>query len=115
MTSIYHDGIGDDNVSPPSSIDVLLSDRTLSGIPILVVANKQDLPSAVDVGAVSRWLKLESIPAASLRSLHLESASCVDGYGVLSSPSPCRRGAREGIEWLACELRRNARPVTVSS
>ncbi|XP_046887926.1 ADP-ribosylation factor-like protein 4D [Hypomesus transpacificus] len=50
------------------------------GVPVLVLANKQDLASALSVGEVEKVLAVQELNASTLR--HVQSCSAVDGQGL---------------------------------
>lgn len=60
-----------------------------SGVPVLVFANKQDVPAALTPAEVSSALALPTLPV----SCHIQPSSATTGAGVL-----------DGLDWLAAQL-----------
>ncbi|XP_077481156.1 ADP-ribosylation factor-like protein 4D [Stigmatopora argus] len=50
------------------------------GVPVLILANKQDLATALPVSQVEKLLGVQELSAGTLR--HVHSCSAVDGHGV---------------------------------
>ena len=69
----------------------LLNDDNLRGIPVLIFANKQDLPHAASVSFVADALQLTNIRD---RKWHVQGCAATTGDGIY-----------EGLEWLAAALR----------
>ena len=69
----------------------VLEARELSEIPVLVLANKQDLPSALSADEISGHLELSKI---SDHPWHVQPACATTAEGL-----------EEGIEWLAEKLK----------
>lgn len=67
----------------------LVSQDVGAGVPILVFANKQDVPAALTPAEVSAALALPSLPV----SCHIQPSSATTGSGVL-----------DGLDWLAAQL-----------
>lgn len=70
----------------------------LANKPLLVLANKQDLPGAMDAVAVA--LALDLLKSAEVRSQCVQPVSARSGSGI-----------REGVEWLAQQLREPTSPA----
>ncbi|XP_063386488.1 ADP-ribosylation factor 4-like [Cydia fagiglandana] len=68
----------------------LLTDTELEHCPLLVLANKQDLPDSVSVDELKKALKLDQWKN---RTIHVQSAVANQGTGVT-----------EGFDWLCAEL-----------
>ena len=68
----------------------MLSEPQLSGHPLLVMCNKQDLPNAMSVSEVTDKLKLHAVKG---RQWHIQACCATSGDGV-----------REGIDWLLSAL-----------
>lgn len=68
----------------------LLAEDDLLGIPLLIFANKADLPSKVTLTELSKILKLDSIR----RKYHVCSSVATTGVGLL-----------EGMKWLTLAIR----------
>ncbi|XP_063626039.1 ADP-ribosylation factor 4-like [Cydia splendana] len=68
----------------------LLTEKELEHCPILVLANKQDLPDAISVDELKIALKLDQWKH---RTIHVQSAVANKGTGVT-----------EGFDWLCSEL-----------
>jgi signal recognition particle receptor subunit beta len=70
----------------------------LSGVPVLIFANKQDIPNAITPSELAAKLDLDSLqitPAgdSSLRKWHVQWCSAQEGKGLL-----------EGLDWLNMQL-----------
>lgn len=68
-------------------LEMLLSGENLLGVPVLVLANKQDLPNALSPSQVVTELDLQRI---SDRPWHIEGTCSCTGEGL-----------QEGLDWLA--------------
>eukprot|EP00906_Rhabdomonas_costata_P002855 RCo004438 len=66
-------------------LNKLLAEEKLAGIPVLVLANKQDLANALSPGEISEALQLPSIRD---RKWHIQGCSAVTGNGL-----------NDGMEW----------------
>ncbi|KAF5833840.1 small Arf-related GTPase [Dunaliella salina] len=71
-------------------LHAILQEERLFGATLLVLANKQDLPSALKLDELGQVLQLSSITK---RHCHIESCSAVNGEGVL-----------KGFEWLVKDI-----------
>eukprot|EP00928_Gymnodinium_smaydae_P029733 TRINITY_DN22309_c0_g1_i1.p1 TRINITY_DN22309_c0_g1~~TRINITY_DN22309_c0_g1_i1.p1 ORF type:complete len:200 (+),score=35.24 TRINITY_DN22309_c0_g1_i1:113-712(+) len=71
----------------------VLSHEGLRGVPVLCMANKQDLPAAADAKEISRWLDFERILAD--RPCHVHPCCAMRGQGL-----------EEGVRWLLSEAGR---------
>ena len=69
----------------------VLEAKELIDTPVLILANKQDLPSALSTDEVSAHLELSKI---SDHSWHIQPACATTGEGL-----------EEGIQWLADKLK----------
>jgi ADP-ribosylation factor protein 1 len=76
------------------SLGSLMADSALVGIPILILANKQDLPMAMSTSAITDRLGLHGV-----REREWYVQGCVAGSGD---------GLYEGLEWLATTLKKQA-------
>ena len=73
-----------------AELERLLGEEEMLGMPVLVVANKQDLPRAMDAAELTQTLGMESFGQ---RAWHVQAACAVTGEGV-----------REGLGWMAKAL-----------
>jgi signal recognition particle receptor subunit beta len=73
-------------------LNEVLSSDDLVGVPALVLANKQDLPGALNVYDLSQKLGLNSLRG---RRWHIQGTCAGNGEGLY-----------EGLDWLGTELRR---------
>ena len=73
-----------------AELERLLGVVDMRGMPVLVVANKQDLPGAMDAAELTQRLGMESLGQ---RAWHVQAACAVTGEGV-----------REGLGWMAQAL-----------
>jgi small GTP-binding protein len=73
----------------------MLSQEELRNSTLLVLANKQDLPGALQPTTIAERLKLHSLGS---RAWHISATCAVTGEGVY-----------EGLDWLAQELKKSAR------
>jgi len=71
-------------------LHAILQEERLFGATLLVLANKQDLPSALKLDELGQVLQLNSITK---RHCHIEACSAVSGEGVL-----------KGFEWLVKDI-----------
>jgi small GTP-binding protein len=71
----------------------VLSDEQLRGVPLLVFANKQDLPRAQSVPELSNALGLAKVGAG--REWYVQGCCAVTGEGMV-----------EGMEWLSTTIKR---------
>eukprot|EP01027_Heterolobosea_sp_BB2_P000334 GEZU01000482.1.p1 GENE.GEZU01000482.1~~GEZU01000482.1.p1 ORF type:complete len:183 (+),score=46.47 GEZU01000482.1:152-700(+) len=69
-----------------------LTDPTLAGIPVLIYANKQDLPNSLSVQEIAK--RFSSIPEMQERKWFVQPTIGTSGEGLY-----------EGIDWLAYKLR----------
>lgn len=87
------DSVDEDRLSEASvELHKVLADDCLRGVSILVLANKQDLPRALDASRIAAGLGLHA-----LRSSHdwyISPCSAVSGDGLI-----------EGLEWIHKALR----------
>ncbi|XP_050711391.1 ADP-ribosylation factor-like isoform X2 [Eriocheir sinensis] len=71
-------------------LDVMMRDEEIAGCPLLVVANKRDLPCAAPLATIRDSLGLHSLS----RDWHIQ-PTC----------APTSDGIYEGLDWLATKLR----------
>jgi signal recognition particle receptor subunit beta len=72
-------------------LQTLLAEPELAGLPLLVFANKQDLPFAMSISAVIDGLKLHG---TSDRKWHVQGCNSISGDGLY-----------EGLEWFTTVLK----------
>uniref|UniRef100_A0A6B2LKH5 ADP-ribosylation factor n=1 Tax=Arcella intermedia TaxID=1963864 RepID=A0A6B2LKH5_9EUKA len=72
-------------------LSILMSEPELSEIPVLIFANKQDLPYAVDIRQLAEQLCLYDVLG---RPWHIQSCCGVEGGGLL-----------QGLDWLSGALK----------
>lgn len=77
------------------SFDKMVSSEALNGVPLLVVANKQDIPDSLPVEKVKDVFR-DSRHLIGRRDCHVLATSALHGDGV-----------HEGIEWVVHCVRRN--------
>mmetsp|Transcript_22526 Transcript_22526/g.49779 ORF Transcript_22526/g.49779 Transcript_22526/m.49779 type:complete len:195 (-) Transcript_22526:184-768(-) len=68
----------------------ILGHEALKGVPVLCMANKQDLPNALDAKGISRWLDSEKLFAD--RPFHVHPCCALRAQGL-----------EEGVRWLLAE------------
>jgi ADP-ribosylation factor 1/2 len=73
------------------TLAAMLEDEELSSVPVLVLANKQDLPRALPPAAVAEKLKMSSLRG---RAWHVQGCNALTGDGVY-----------EGMDWMARTLK----------
>ena len=73
-----------------AELERLLGVEDMRGMPVLVVANKQDLPGAMDAAELTQRMGMESLGQ---RAWHVQAACAVTGEGV-----------KEGLGWMAQAL-----------
>ncbi|XP_022923138.1 ADP-ribosylation factor-related protein 1-like isoform X2 [Cucurbita pepo subsp. pepo] len=78
-----------------SAMEKVLRHEDLQGAPLLVFANKQDLPEAVSAEELSRYLDLKKLDE---RVCMFEAVSGYDGMGI-----------KESVEWLVDIMERSKR------
>ncbi|KAL0548645.1 hypothetical protein IC582_013100 [Cucumis melo] len=78
-----------------SALEKVLRHEDLQGAPLLVLANKQDLPEAVSAEELSRYLDLKKLDE---RVYMFEAVSGYDGMGIKNS-----------VEWLVDIMERSKR------
>ncbi|KAJ1428781.1 Small GTP-binding protein domain [Sesbania bispinosa] len=78
-----------------SALEKVLRHEDLQGAPLLVLANKQDLPEAVSAEELARYLDLKKLDE---RVYMFEAVSAYDGMGI-----------RESAEWLVEVMERSKR------
>ena len=72
-------------------LELMLSEDELRGVPVLILANKQDMPGAMDHDEVSAGLGLDNIQN---RQWQMFKTSAMEGSGL-----------QEGFQWLANTLK----------
>ncbi|KAK7303246.1 hypothetical protein RJT34_14148 [Clitoria ternatea] len=82
-----------------SALEKVLRHEDLQGAPLLILANKQDLPEAVSAEEISRYLDLKKLDE---RVYMFEAVSAFDGMGI-----------RESVEWLVEVMERSKRTETL--
>ncbi|XP_047162696.1 ADP-ribosylation factor-related protein 1 [Vigna umbellata] len=78
-----------------SALEKVLRHEDLQGAPLLILANKQDLPEAVSAEELARYLDLKKLDE---RVYMFEAVSAYDGIGI-----------RESAEWLVEVMERSKR------
>ncbi|CAL0309063.1 unnamed protein product [Lupinus luteus] len=78
-----------------SALEKVLRHEDLRGAPLLILANKQDLPEAVSAEELARYLDLKKLDE---RVYMFEAVSAYDGMGI-----------RESAEWLVEVMERSKR------
>lgn len=78
-----------------SALEKVLRHEDLQGAPILIYANKQDLPGAVTAEELARYLDLKELNE---RPYMFQAISAYDGLGV-----------KDGINWLVDAMERSKR------
>ncbi|KAI1690444.1 ADP-ribosylation factor family domain-containing protein [Ditylenchus destructor] len=68
----------------------LICEDDLHGLPLLVFANKQDLPNPMSIDELTEKLSLETLRN---RKWHIQAASAISGDGL-----------NEGIDWLLTQI-----------
>lgn len=72
-------------------LQTLLQEERLSGCPLLVLCNKQDVKGALDVESVQKVLKTEQL----LKSRHVH---------VVATDAKSGNGLREGVQWIIDDI-----------
>lgn len=73
-----------------NTLATILSHEAMGGVPVLCMANKQDLPTARDVKELSRWLDFEQLLGD--RPFHVHPCCASKGQGL-----------EAGVRWLLAE------------
>ena len=81
------------------SLGLLLTEDELKGVPLLVFANKQDLPNAMSVNEVTEKLSLNKIRD---RLWYVQASSAIHGDGLY-----------EGMEWIVSVLNKHGTETAV--
>ncbi|GAB2294044.1 hypothetical protein Dimus_028260 [Dionaea muscipula] len=84
-----------------SALEKVLRHQDLQGAPLLILANKQDLPGAVTAEELARYLDLKKLDE---RVYMLKAISAYDG-----------RGIKESTDWLVEEMERSKRTEMLRS
>ncbi|OWM75627.1 ADP-ribosylation factor-related protein 1 [Punica granatum] len=84
-----------------SALEKVLRNDELQGAPVLILANKQDLPEAVSTEELARYLDLKKLDE---RVSMYEAVSAYDGLGI-----------RESVEWLVEVMERSKRTEMLST
>jgi ADP-ribosylation factor protein 1 len=79
----------------------MLSEDELHNAPVLVFANKQDLPNAMGMAEMTEKLQLHSIRN---RHWHIQATCATTGDGLY-----------EGLDWLSNTLKKNPQPIVAAS
>ncbi|ESN93080.1 hypothetical protein HELRODRAFT_156111 [Helobdella robusta] len=79
-----------------SAFDQMISNASLQGVPLLVLANKQDLPNCVSMNIIDKLFCQEQSDMIQ-RSCKTQSASALTGEGI-----------DEGIKWLVNCIKNNS-------
>lgn len=74
-------------------LDKLLSTDELRNVTVLVLANKQDLPQALNASEISKGLHLDAIKK---QQWYIQPCSAVENWGLY-----------EGLDWLASALQQH--------
>eukprot|EP00005_Dracoamoeba_jomungandri_P002152 CAMPEP_0174255946 /NCGR_PEP_ID=MMETSP0439-20130205/5229_1 /TAXON_ID=0 /ORGANISM="Stereomyxa ramosa, Strain Chinc5" /LENGTH=181 /DNA_ID=CAMNT_0015338341 /DNA_START=99 /DNA_END=644 /DNA_ORIENTATION=- len=69
----------------------LMNQEDTKGAPLLILANKQDLPEALGIGEITEKLKLTSLDSSV--NWYIQSTSAINGKGI-----------EEGVEWFGKAL-----------
>ncbi|KAJ0962684.1 hypothetical protein J5N97_027806 [Dioscorea zingiberensis] len=85
--------------SSKSALEKILRHEDLRGAPLLILANKQDLPGAISAEELARYLDLKELDE---RLYMFEAISAYDGMGIKNS-----------IEWLVEVMERSKRTETL--
>ena len=75
------------------ALEMILSDESMKGVPLLVYANKMDLPNAMNVPQISESLGLTKL--------------CNRHWQVQASNASRGDGLMEGMDWLAKNVKTN--------
>lgn len=75
-----------------NELELALQNDQLRGVPVLVYANKQDMPSAANVSDIRQSLRLDKLGS---RAWYIQGCSALHGDGVF-----------EGLDWLAERVRK---------
>ncbi|KDO60036.1 hypothetical protein CISIN_1g028776mg [Citrus sinensis] len=78
-----------------TALEKVLRNEDLQGAPLLILANKQDLPDAVSADELARYLDLKKLDE---RVCMFEAVSGYDGFGI-----------KESVEWLVEVMERSKR------
>ncbi|XP_054153289.1 ADP-ribosylation factor-related protein 1-like isoform X2 [Oppia nitens] len=78
------------------AFDKMITNETLSGVPLLLVANKQDIPESLSLHRI-KDIFFMSDELIGRREYYSVSASALNGNGV-----------KESIEWTVAAIQRNA-------
>ncbi|KAK4766581.1 hypothetical protein SAY87_008223 [Trapa incisa] len=84
-----------------SALEKVLRNDDLQGAPVLILANKQDLPEAVSTEELAQYLDLKKLDE---RVSMYEAVSAYDGLGI-----------RESVEWLVEVMERSKRTEMLSA
>jgi ADP-ribosylation factor 1/2 len=88
----YHDPL---EANVHDELQKIVAEPELDGVPILFLANKQDLPNAMTITEMTEKLKLRSMRS---RDWFIQSACGVSGDGIY-----------EGLDWLAGRVNKRVR------
>ena len=77
------------------TLDNLINSEELKGVPLMIYANKQDLPNALTIAQLTEKLGLHSMRD---REWFIQSAVAKNGTGLY-----------EGLDWMATQVKKNAK------
>jgi len=90
-------------ISPaPSALQALVKHPDLAGVPVLILANKQDLHSAATIDEIDERFGFGSLCAPS-QQYRIEPVSAITGSGIA-----------DGITWMVDMLKLSSRGVTAT-
>ena len=103
MTQVYVVDSGDSDRFAESAEELtsLMKETKLAGVPVLVLANKQDLMSAVECGEVFEALALDAVED---RNLHILGCSAESGEGL-----------DDALEWIVSAIETPDEAAAVSA
>ena len=92
-TEIAHGGYFSDN-NAAEELKAFLDDEHLKDVPLLIFANKKDLPNAMDINTITHNLGLKTDNMYKNRKWHIQSTNATTGEGLY-----------EGLDWLSKTLK----------
>jgi len=75
-----------------SELQMLLDEDDLTGIPLLIFANKQDLLQALPADEISETLTLQNITKRQ--------------WSIVACSAKSKEGLQEGMEWLVSQIQK---------
>ncbi|CAN1267304.1 ADP-ribosylation factor-related protein 1 [Linum perenne] len=95
-----------------SALEKVLRHDDLQGAPVLILANKQDLPDAVTTDELGRYLDPKKLDE---RVSMYEAVSAYDGDKllILTVEKKCSLGIKGSLEWLVESMERSKRTETL--